>query len=255
MENSQCTTHPKRTPMGLMVAALLLSLGLISATYIGGNSYVAGKQQEGGLISVTGSAKKEIRSDYAVWNGTFAVQSKLLKDTYATIKVQNETVRKYLLSKGITEAELSSLAVITSINYAKNPSGYQTNDIEGYRLSQSVEVKSSNVDLISKISKESTELIDKGVEFTSGQPQYFYTKIAEMKVNMLALATQDATNRSEQIASNSKSQIKSLKKAKMGVFQIMPKNSNNVTDSGVDDTSSIDKEIMAVLNCEFTTVK
>jgi hypothetical protein len=255
MTNQECNERAKYPHIGITLAAIFISIGLVGATYIGGKSYVEAKQLEGGVITVTGSAKKELKSDYAVWSGYFSVQSKQLTEAYSKIKQHNETVHKYLVSKGVAKDELSSMAIITNVNYVKNAYGNPTNEIEGYNLSQSIEVKSNNVDIISKLSRESTELIDKGVEFSSNQPLYFYTKIAELKVDMLALATKDAQERAKQIALNSNAEIKSLRKGKMGVFQIMPKNTNNVTDSGVDDTSAIDKEIMAVVNCEFNTKK
>lgn len=37
----------------------------------------------------------------------------------------------------------------------------------------------------------------------------------------------------------------------MGVFQITPLYSTEVSDYGINDTTSIDKEITAVVNCEF----
>lgn len=82
---------------------------------------------------------------------------------------------------------------------------------------------------------------------------YFYTKIADLKVEMLALATKDARERAQKIAENGGAKLVSLKTAKMGVFQITPINSNDVADYGINDTTSIEKEIMSVVNCTFTS--
>jgi uncharacterized protein len=84
-------------------------------------------------------------------------------------------------------------------------------------------------------------------------PMYFYTKIADLKIDMLALATKDARNRAGKIAENAGSKLGELKSAKMGVFQITPINSNEVSDYGINDTSSIEKEIMSVVNCVFSS--
>lgn len=131
------------------------------------------------------------------------------------------------------------------------PSGQYTNEIESYRLYQHVEIRSQDVDKITVLSREATELINQGVEFQSYPPQYFYTKIADLKIEMLALATKDARTRAEQIAENTNSKVGALRTAKMGVFQITPLYSNEISDYGINDTSSLVKEITAVMNCEF----
>jgi hypothetical protein len=68
---------------------------------------------------------------------------------------------------------------------------------------------------------------------------------------MLSLATKDAMKRAEQIATNTNSKVGALRSARMGVFQITPLYSNEVADYGINDTSSLDKEITAVISCDF----
>ena len=232
--------------------AAIITLGLIGSTYLAVTGYNKSKPTYG-VITVTGSAKKQIKSDFAVWNGTFSVQEKVLSDSYAAIKGNQTIVRKYLISKGVPENEISFSSITTTINHIKNYQGYDTNEIDSYKLSQNVEIKSNDVEKASILARESTELIDKGIGFQSNPAQYFYTKIADLKIDMLALATKDAATRAEQIAFNSKTKIIGVKSSKMGVFQITPLYSNDVSDYGINDTSSIEKEIMSVINCEFKT--
>jgi hypothetical protein len=82
-------------------------------------------------------------------------------------------------------------------------------------------------------------------------PQYFYTKLSDMKVDMLADATLNAKKRAEKIAINGGGKIGPLRSTKMGVFQITPVYSNEVSDYGINDTSSLEKKITAVVNVEF----
>ncbi|WDU83639.1 SIMPL domain-containing protein [Caloramator sp. Dgby_cultured_2] len=142
-------------------------------------------------------------------------------------------------------------SIVTMTNYEILPNGMQSTKIESYRLSQTIEITSNDVDELTKISREATELINLGVQFESYPPQYYYTKIADLKVDMLGLATKDAMQRAEQIAKNTGIKIGKLKSAKMGVFQITAPYSTEVSDYGIFDTMSINKEITAVVNCEF----
>jgi len=161
--------------------------------------------------------------------------------------------KKYLVGKGLEEKDYTVLSVNTVVNYTALPNGMFSSNIESYRLIQEIEIRSNDIDKITAISRESTKLIQDGVQFQSMPPQYFYTKIADLKIDMLALATKDAKDRAGKIAENSGSRLGELRFAKMGVFQITPINSNEVSDYGINDTSSIEKEIMAVVNCVFAS--
>ena len=174
--------------------------------------------------------------------------------TAAFQKLQSDlkTVRNYLISKGVGEKDMIVSQTGTEILYKKNEKGNNTNEIEAYRLSQTIEIKSGEVDKIAGISRQSTELIDLGVEFISSAPQYFYTKLAELKLEMLAEATQNAKKRAEQMASATGSGIGFMRSARMGVFQITPISSVDVSDWGQNDTTSLEKKVMAVVRVDFS---
>jgi hypothetical protein len=129
--------------------------------------------------------------------------------------------------------------------------GTQTNKIDYYDLSQTVTIRSNEIDKITEISRKATELLNEGVAFQSEAPQYLYTKLADIKVTMLAEATKDARKRAEMIAECAGSKLGGLKYADMGVMQITPLYSNEVSDYGVNDTYSLEKEITAVVHCKF----
>jgi len=203
-------------------------------------------------ITVTGSAKKQIRSDLVVWQGSFSRQSDDLPKAYAALKQDAEKVKIYLVKKGVNQKDLVFSAVFTDTLYSSDPkTGRMTRDITGYAMRQSVEVSSKDVDRITTISREATELIDQGILFQSFPPRYFYTKLNDIKVDMLAEAAKDAAARAEKMVSATGGKIGFLRSAKMGVFQITPLNSNAVSDYGINDTSSLEKEITAVVNAEF----
>lgn len=234
--------------------ALVLALGLILASYIASTTILQLKSAAN-TITVTGSAKQQIKSDLAVWTGYFSTQSEQLDTAYAQLQSGKEKVSAYLLSQGIEEKDI----VFSSINVERTnvmlPSGVYSNELEAYTLSQQVELRSSDVDEITDLAREATELINQGVEIQSYEPQYFYTKLADLKIQMLARATKDAVERAEQIAQNAGSRVGSLRYAQMGVFQITPLYSNEISDYGINDISSLDKEITAVINCQFEVLK
>ena len=123
---------------------------------------------------------------------------------------------------------------------------------QGRVLTQkTLEVRSNDVDKIAKIAREATELINQGILIESQPPEYHYTKLGDLKIKMLAAAAKDAQVRATQIAQSTGSSIGSVRSARMGVLQITPADSSEVSDSGMNDTSSLDKDITAVVNVAF----
>jgi hypothetical protein len=202
-------------------------------------------------INVTGSATKEIRSDYIIWTGEFTRREADLKTAYKLLEEDLDRVKKYLAAKGVNEKEIAVSQAVTTTVYKKNEKGNDTNDIQGYSLSQYVEVRSGDVDKIIGVSRESTELIDQGIQFNSSLPEYFYTKLDELKIEMLAKATANAKQRAESMARATGNRVGLMRSARMGVFQITPITSTDVSDYGVNDTTSLDKKVMAVVTVSF----
>lgn len=235
--------------LALILAVLIFTTGIVLSSFKIANSVVEVKG--GNSITVTGSAKQRIESDLIVWQGSFSRQAPTMAEAYTQLSSDKEKVLKYLSDNQIDEKARTVSAVMSYPVYETNYNGMTTNKVIGYRLSQNVEIRSTEVDRITEISRKVTDLLQQDIEFQSNEPQYYYTKIADLKVSMLAEATKDAKLRAEQISVNTGSAIGKLKSAKMGVFQITPLYSTEVSDYGINDTSSKDKEITAVVTCSF----
>ena len=248
MNNIRC-----RTFRGIVIA-LILSIALVTCTIIGVNGLVKMKSRETSII-VTGSAKQEITSDLIVWTGYYNAQSPVLTDAYESLSKSREKVRDYLVKQGIKEEDLVFSSITTCPYYVYNEYGNITNEVDYYDLSQTVTISSKEIDKVTDISRSVTELLNDGVKFQSYEPQYLYTKLADIKVTMLAEATKDAKKRAEMIAQNAGNELGDLTYADMGVMQITPRYSNEISDYGMNDTSSLEKEITAVVHCTFEIKK
>lgn len=234
-----------------LIIAATLTLGAIISVWLLTSGLVRYKTTSG-AITVSGSARREITSDWVVWSGWYSYKAANLTEAYQGLVANRDKVKNYFMDQGLKEDDLTFSSTSTMVNYVILPSGMYSSTVESYVLSESVEIRSKNVERVTELSRGATELIDQGVEFQSNPPQYFYTKIADLKQEMLALATKDAFNRAKQIAKNSKSRIGGLRSAKQGVFQITPRFSNEISDYGINDTSSLEKEITAVVSCSFS---
>lgn len=205
-------------------------------------------------ISVTGMASQDFISDLIVWNGYFSADATTTKEAYAQIKKDGEVIKEFLLKKGLNDSDIvfSSVNINSNYEYVYDKDGNSSRKFKGYTLSQNVTIESKKVDKVETVSREASELIDLGVNLISYSPQYYYTKLSELKINMLSKATEDARSRAEAIATNSHASLGSLKKATMGIFQITAQNGDeDFTYGGVFNTSSKDKTATVTIRLEF----
>lgn len=242
--------HLNKRSISNIIVAIILVIGIVISSFIVTNGFVNIKKSRSNII-VTGSAKKKITSDLIVWTGSFNTQSPKLQDAYTKLEESRNKVMNYLVKQGIDKENLVFSSINTSINYVISDYGNITNDIDYYDLNQTVTISSDEIDKITEISRNATELLNEGVAFQSNAPQYLYTKLADIKVTMLAEATKDAKKRAQMIAENAGSEIGDLTYADMGVMQITALYSNEVDDMGINDTYSLEKEITAVVHCQF----
>ena len=113
-------------------------------------------------------------------------------------------------------------------------------------------LQSNDLDLVSGISREISELLNEGIQIRSDNPEYYYTKLDELKLNLIEQASENGRIRAEQIARNSKSRLQGLKSARLGVFQILGYNSGeSYSWSGTFNTSSRWKTASITVKMDF----
>ena len=239
-----------RSGWGLVGLGVAIALGMLASSVVVSQAVIQIKQ-ENQALEVKGFAEKKIISDFASWTGSFTTRAPQLTDAYEQLSRHRDTVGAFLHDQGVPESSYELFPVGTSVLFGRNAQGSITNEVEGYALSQEVRVASADIALVSSVSKHSAQLVEQGVEFSSYRPEYFYTRLGELKISMLAEATADARQRAEVLAENGGGRIGHLLSARQGVFQITPAHSTEVSDYGRNDTSSREKSIKAVVTVRY----
>ena len=210
------------------ITAIIIALGLIVSTVELTQAF-KNRNQADETISVTGLGSKDFVADLIVWNSSFSKKSFELKQAYAELENDRNAIKNYLLSKGLKENEVifSSVNINKEYTYSYDDnSNLRSQQFNGYSLTQNVQIESKEVEKVENVSRQVSELINSGVELYSNAPEYYYTKLAALKLEMIAEATKDAKLRAEKIAENAGSSLGDLKKSDMGVFQIVAQNSS-----------------------------
>jgi len=248
-----------RSPLGWAAMAI----GLIAATQIAFGAWerVRGPKPVDRSISVTGSAKRRITSDYAEWSATVVTEDKDRTVAYRTLHTQVDATIANLKAQGLTDADIRvSSATFQELHETETTTKgtgakiqVTTRDIMvGWRTTQGVTVASSNVALIEKVSREVTSLLEQGITITSDAPSYYYTRLGELKIEMLAEASKDARTRAENmIKSAGGAGLGKLRAADMGVINVNPANSTDTSWDGNNDTTALDKDIISVVHTTY----
>ena len=205
------------------------------------------------VLTVTGSARRTVRSDHVTWSGSYYANEMQMARGYEVLTRHAKRVRDYLHARRIPD----SLIVFSGINVRdmmkskRSAKGETEEEFIGYQLTQRFEVHGAMVDSIDVIARDITHLTAEGFPVNSEPPQFFYTKLADMRVELLGEATKDAKLRAEQIAKNAEGKVGAIRNARMGVFQVTAPNSRNVSAYGTYDTSTIEKDVTAVVTVTF----
>jgi len=233
-----------------VAASIFFSIAFVIAFYMLSDAieYIQSSKE---TILVKGYAEKNIVSDYGSWSAGIHSSSSNLADAYSLLESNADRVIAYLKSKGFTDKQINLGSVETEYEYSYNKEGYQSQRKVGYKLWRVVKVNSENVNLIEETSRNITELIKEGIEINSHNPSFSYSKINDIKLEMLSTATKDAYKRAKQLAESGGSQVGRLRSAQQGVFQITPIGSSEISDYGMYDESTIHKTVKAVVTVEY----
>ena len=220
------------------ILGLLLAFGLIAAVKSGVSPFARNS------VTVTGSAYEIVQSDSGNLEISLSVRRPTKAIAYSTAKKQLPEILKYLESKGFdTKKDVDVKSMNGYESYKYTPNGVNTNEIAYYQLSQPIVIKSNDVNKIKDISLDITSLMDKGIDIDVRNANYSYSKLSDLKVDLLNRATKDAKQRASAMLKSTNN--------RMGVFQITPVDSTDVSDMGINDTSTIEKKITAVSNVTF----
>ena len=242
--------NPSRPHLFGLLAGLALAAGLIFASLVFASAWT--RIAESQVVNVTGSARKNVRSDLVVWRASFSADAPTLLEAQQKLHADLARVTAFLTLRGLTEYAVPPVQIREITARQHNEEDDTTITVRvAYRLTQEIELHSGEVDRLPKLAGESSELLEQGVTFVSEGFVFIYTKAGDAKVEMMAEATKDARARAEQIAGQGGRRIKELRSARMGVVQINPLYSSSTSSEGNNDNSSLEKTITATIGATF----
>lgn len=173
------------------------------------------------VVSVKGLAEREVQADLALWPINFSVVGNSLDTLQADIEAQQDLIRSYLLLKGFADRDLQlSMPKITD----QHANLYGSNmPPERYRAEVTVLVRTADIQRVKNGMQSVGELVKSGVALTQSyehQPQFLFTKLNDIKPEMIAEATREARAAAGQFARDAGAEVGSIRRASQGYFSI-----------------------------------
>jgi hypothetical protein len=235
----------------------VIAASLIMALAVGGGLVKVGagfaSRTDNG-ITVTGSAKTSATADNVVWTLNVALSRPLVADAVKKVGSDVDAVIDYLTNGGISKDSLILGSVSTFAN-EEWQNGNNTGRILSYRASRDITVRTSDVQLVFKLSQGIGSLLQTGVNVNNYGPQYYISTLPDLRPRLLEEAMLDAKTRAVAITKAVGGSVGAVQSVRSGVFQVTTPDSTMVSDGGAYDTSTIDKTVTSTVSVTFAVSK
>ena len=225
----------------------LIGVGLVLGGFFPGYYYYK-TTMDFRTVTVKGLAEKDVKADLAIWNIRFQSANDNLTEAKQNIENQQKTITDFLKEAGVQENEIIVQGLTMQDAYADSYRDKSTIPAR-YTLSQTLTVRTEQVDLVNSVFPTIGDLVSKGVVFNTygNGVSYLFTKLNEIKPAMLKNATHNARQAADEFALNSKSKVGKIRSANQGVFSILAR--EDVPDQS--EREQINKKVRVVSTVEY----
>ncbi len=208
------------TNLGLII----LSVALVLAGWFVGNGFYRGRGAER-YVTVKGLAERDVDADVGLWPIRFVVGDNNLGAAQYKIEQSKRAVMYFLKQHGIDSASVALQDMSVVDMNAERYRGGQPGD--RFIITQTLMARTSDPRLIRNASQDVGKLVEAGVVLSTGDygtgPTYMFTKLNDLKPEMIAEATRNARQAGEQFAKDSGSKLGKIRRAYQGTFEILPR--------------------------------
>ncbi|MGB7405390.1 MAG: SIMPL domain-containing protein [Pacificimonas sp.] len=220
-----------------LIAAALLSAGLIVGGYLLGDGLKRAKFADR-AVTVRGLAERDVEADLASWTIRFTAQGTSFQGVKGATAAMAEDVRAFLTAQGFAAAKITTDSL--SVNQ------WMMNGMPQVQIRQAVRLDTDDIGGAARAYAAQGSLLDQGVAIEETRVVYSFTRLTDLKPDMIAEATRDARAAAEQFARDSGATVGAIKSARQGYFSIEPR------DGAVGAASSSpEQKVRVVTSVDF----
>ncbi|MEN2975794.1 SIMPL domain-containing protein [Tistrella bauzanensis] len=233
-----------------LAGAAVIAVGIAAGGWLVGQGVVEARLGNR-TVSVKGLSEREVKADLAVWSLRYVASGNDLTEVLRELRGATETVTSFFTDAGLPAGNIEMLSLDVT---DQNAQLYRSGPVEvRYIVAQTVAVRTTEVDKVEAASQKVGTLVEAGVvlsnemgAFGSG-PSYVFTRLNDLKPEMIAEATANARDGAAQFATDSGSRVGAIRNASQGLFQILP-----ATDiPNMPESRQITKTVRVVSTIDF----
>ncbi|MEO9467343.1 SIMPL domain-containing protein [Parasphingorhabdus sp.] len=223
-----------------LASAGILTLGLIVGGYLLGDGLLRAKMADRS-VTVRGLAEREVTADLATWTIAYSAQSTNLQAAQQDMDQDTAAITVFFKELGFKADALKPTGA--------NVNQYSSNGIPRYTIRQRLSLRTDDIEKAQAAVARQFDLVRRGVVLEDGSGMsYTFTKLDEIKPEMVAEATKDARKSAEQFAKDSGTDVGGIKSATQGYFSI---NSRDGDGGGYGVTDTPYKKVRVVTTVNF----
>lgn len=231
----------------LLIASAIVAVGIATA-----GAEVAEFRLADRSVSVKGLAERQVRADLAIWPIRFVATGNDLAEVRAKTAKDEQAVLAFLAKQGLPAETVVSRGVDVVDLLAQ---AFRQGPVDSrYIVTRTLTVRTADVDAVDRASQNVAELLDQGVALGgepgmpgAGGPSYSFTRLNDIKTDMIAEATRNAREAAQQFAADSGASLGGIRRANQGVFQIQPRDDV----PGLSESRQIDKTVRVVSTIDW----
>lgn len=201
-----------------VLSAILLAVGIAAAGWFAAQGMARLKTQDR-YVTVKGSAERIAEADLVVWPLPHSVGGNDLAQVQKQLEANTATIRRFFAQAGFKPEEIA-----VSPPRLEDRWVYAYGDSrppERFRYSTTVSLRTTDVAKALAVLRRSGELVAQGVLIGEGSaPDFDYTKLNDIKPELIAEATANARDSAVQFAQDSNSRLAGIRSANQGVVSI-----------------------------------
>jgi hypothetical protein len=190
----------------------IAALGMIAGGYLLGDGLLRAKDAER-AVTVRGLAERNVTADLATWTISYSATSGSLVEAQDKVRRDTQAIEAFFKELGFPADALQPTGA--------NVSSYTNDGLTTYTVRQRLALRTTDIARAQKAVARQFDLVGRGVFLEEGSGMaYTFTKLNDIKPEMVAEATRDARAAAEQFAKDSNSGVGKIRDATQGYFEI-----------------------------------
>jgi hypothetical protein len=234
----------------LLGAVGIFALGLTTSGYALGDGLRRYKLAEHRTVTVRGVSERNVTADLATWSVGFSHQGAELGPVQQSVDRQARFVRAFFQRAGFRREEITDADVSLSRQQPTNRDGEPVGP-QVLTVSRSIQLRTNDVMKVRAAYTRQAELLRDGIELSGSNVSYTFTKLNELKPQMIAEANRNARRSAEQFARDSGVSVGKMKTASQGYFSVGARDGEDCDDCGSSGGSSPFQKVRVVTTIDY----